>query len=524
MKKLGIFCAGLALVLAAPVAMAANIVADPGFEGGTPNAAWTEASTNFGTPLCDLGSCGTGGGTGPGAGDWWAWFGGVGGAPETGSVSQSLTIPVGANTLEFLLENPASDSTDDFVEARIDGVGVFTYFADGSIPLYALQTVDISAFADGAVHTLEFYSETISTNGLPSNFFIDEVNIDDGVAPVGTGACCAADTCTIGTEADCIAAGGAYQGDDTECVTNSGVEADYVDTPGTPIPDSGGGPVSTDIVVPDSFGIADLDVDFITDHTWTGDLVMTVTSPAGTVVTIADRDLCGSESTADVIFDDEAAGIVCGGFGLPATGSGPGTEALSAFDGEDSAGTWTLTVEDNAGGDTGSIVQWSLHFDIGESVCTGDGACCTDDAGVASSCIETDQASCEADGGLFVGGSCADVVDCLPLFVEFDSIAAVQTPHGVAVRWVTSLESETVGFQVYSKEGRGKKGLVPVGRFIRSAGYGTAGASYEVLDRGAKASDGKVYFVEDTDQNGRKTLHGPFEVTGQRVRPSGRTR
>jgi hypothetical protein len=38
---------------------------------------------------------------------------------------------------------------------------------------------------------------------------------------LATGACCAADgTCTVGTEADCLAAGGTYQGDGTDCDPN----------------------------------------------------------------------------------------------------------------------------------------------------------------------------------------------------------------------------------------------------------------------------------------------------------------
>ncbi|QLQ07277.1 MAG: hypothetical protein HZY76_15420 [Anaerolineae bacterium] len=71
----------------------ANVVADGGFEAGTPNPFWTEYSLNFGTVLCDAASCGTGAGTSyPRTGDWWAWFGGIA-AYEAGSVSQSVTIP-----------------------------------------------------------------------------------------------------------------------------------------------------------------------------------------------------------------------------------------------------------------------------------------------------------------------------------------------------------------------------------------------------------------------------------------------
>ena len=92
--------------IGSPVENLGVFVADPGFEGGTPNAFWTEASTNFGTPICDAVSCGTGGGTGPHGGTFWVWFGGID-AVEEGSMSQSVTIPAGVSaSLTFFLEMP----------------------------------------------------------------------------------------------------------------------------------------------------------------------------------------------------------------------------------------------------------------------------------------------------------------------------------------------------------------------------------------------------------------------------------
>ncbi|MEX1310262.1 MAG: hypothetical protein AB1Z65_07585, partial [Candidatus Sulfomarinibacteraceae bacterium] len=42
---------------------------------------------------------------------------------------------------------------------------------------YSQQTVDISAYADGGDHTLEFVSTTVSTNGGGTNFFVEDVSI-----------------------------------------------------------------------------------------------------------------------------------------------------------------------------------------------------------------------------------------------------------------------------------------------------------------------------------------------------------
>ncbi|MFT5051723.1 MAG: hypothetical protein ACI8QZ_003143, partial [Chlamydiales bacterium] len=134
-------------------------VADGGFEIG---GAWAEASTNFGTPLCTLGACGAGGGTGPHSGDWWAWFGGVT-AAETGSVSQNVTIPAGATDLTFWLEIPVSSGNgSDFLDVSIDGDVILAITeADGPFVGYQQISVPIGAYADGGVHALSFDS-TIS--------------------------------------------------------------------------------------------------------------------------------------------------------------------------------------------------------------------------------------------------------------------------------------------------------------------------------------------------------------------------
>lgn len=158
----------------------AGPVADPSFEAGTPNPSWNEASSNFGTPICDEGTCGLGTGTGPFDGVFWTWFGGISGVTEIGSVSQDVVLSTGATQMTFWFEAIVCDSADDFMEVTVDGNQVF--FVDGSSPLcgnlgYTQQTVDISAFADGGTHTLAFNSTTVSTNGGGTNFFIDLIEI-----------------------------------------------------------------------------------------------------------------------------------------------------------------------------------------------------------------------------------------------------------------------------------------------------------------------------------------------------------
>ncbi len=161
-----------------------NVVDDPSFEAGTPNPSWTEASTNFGTPVCDVPGCGTGTGTGPHTGDWWSWFGGIG-AYEAGSVSQAVTMPSGGSaSLNFWVEQAAcSGDPADYMEVNMDGAQLWS--TNGAAPEcntvgYRQETVDVSAYADGGVHTLEFNSEIFGSGGSGSNFFVDDVEIPGG--------------------------------------------------------------------------------------------------------------------------------------------------------------------------------------------------------------------------------------------------------------------------------------------------------------------------------------------------------
>ena len=155
-------------------------IADPSFEAGTPNPSWAEVSNNpIGTPICEISVCGAGAGTGPSDGTFWAWFGGIYSTHE-GSLTQSVTIPTTTTELTFDLEIPACDSASDYVEVLIDGNQEF--LIDGSSLLcgitgYVTQTVDVSAYADGGTHALQFHSETFSVNAGVSNFFIDVVGL-----------------------------------------------------------------------------------------------------------------------------------------------------------------------------------------------------------------------------------------------------------------------------------------------------------------------------------------------------------
>ncbi|MEQ1606339.1 MAG: proprotein convertase P-domain-containing protein [Pyrinomonadaceae bacterium] len=114
-------------------------------------------------------------------------------------------------------------------------------------------------------------------------------------------------------------------------------------------------------------------------HSWVGDLIFKLTSPGGTAVTFFDRPGvpttaagCNNNNLAQLILDDDG-GLPsiegqCNAAGTAAafpTGSFTPNNPLSAFDGQNAAGTWTLNVSDNAGIDTGTVNRFSLVFVCG---------------------------------------------------------------------------------------------------------------------------------------------------------------
>lgn len=114
------------------------------------------------------------------------------------------------------------------------------------------------------------------------------------------------------------------------------------------------------INIPSGGLIADVNVTMNISHTWVGDTVGTLTSPAGTVVQLYSRP-CDNDSVNDNInatFDDSGSDQVCPGI----FGTVIPTGSLAAFINQSSTGTWSLKINDQATNDTGTINSWSLNI------------------------------------------------------------------------------------------------------------------------------------------------------------------
>jgi len=157
----------------------ANVVADGSFEAGRPNPFWEEASTNFGSPLCDTG-CGVDAAT---DGSWYAWFGGAAdefleGVYEEASLEQTVTVPSGGRgELSFDLWVGVCDTTADHVWVSLGGAGIFDSGPCAEEIASSRRTIDVGAWADGASHLLRIEGVSNATGGGWSNFFLDRVEL-----------------------------------------------------------------------------------------------------------------------------------------------------------------------------------------------------------------------------------------------------------------------------------------------------------------------------------------------------------
>lgn len=137
----------------------------------------------------------------------------------------------------------------------------------------------------------------------------------------------------------------------------------------------GGGEFTRTFVVPstDSFTINDLDVGFKASHSWRGDIRVDLTSPAATTVQIISEETGSTSQDNYNVELDDGAGVLINntphntndGLGAvpPYENLVRPNNVLSAFNGENSVGTWTLTMCDAyPSADNGQFVRSDLFF------------------------------------------------------------------------------------------------------------------------------------------------------------------
>jgi subtilisin-like proprotein convertase family protein len=143
----------------------------------------------------------------------------------------------------------------------------------------------------------------------------------------------------------------------TDCTTTASVDVPKTIRSNTP------NTVNSTLNIPSGVLITDVNVNVNITHTYIQDLTITLIGPApsNTQVVLL-LEPCGDNDNMNVTIDDSGSTVACGTGNPALTGVVRSSQALSAFNGQNSAGTWTLRVADNYNGDGGSLNSWSLNF------------------------------------------------------------------------------------------------------------------------------------------------------------------
>lgn len=131
----------------------------------------------------------------------------------------------------------------------------------------------------------------------------------------------------------------------------------------TPVPISPGAPSTvTSRITVSGLGdavVEDVDVTVDIDHSWTGDLVLSVLNPSGQRVVLSERRGGRQDDFQDTVFDSDASLPITSGT-APFRGTFRPEGNLGDFRGRPADGDWTLEVRDRAFQDGGALRRWSL--------------------------------------------------------------------------------------------------------------------------------------------------------------------
>jgi uncharacterized repeat protein (TIGR01451 family) len=118
-----------------------------------------------------------------------------------------------------------------------------------------------------------------------------------------------------------------------------------------------------------SYNVADVNFGLLLSHRGRSDLRITLTSPAGTSVQLMNGVGSGANNL-NVLFDDEAAAAISTHTTNDAPGGSPPPYSrtfrpgspMSAFDGQNAQGTWTMVMCDFISTDTGTFTRADLYI------------------------------------------------------------------------------------------------------------------------------------------------------------------
>lgn len=118
---------------------------------------------------------------------------------------------------------------------------------------------------------------------------------------------------------------------------------------------------------------------------------------------------------------------------------------------------------------------------------------------------------CELDSDCPDGNQCISC-NCEPTLIELADFRARGLPGRVFLKWRTSSEIDTAGFNLYRAESEDGEYVKINEELIPSKGTATSGAGYHLFDRDVSTGQTYYYMLEDIDLSGVATSHGPVSA------------
>ena len=300
-------------------------------------------------------------------------------AGVNGAFSVNPVSPVGSSTLTLSNTGAATPGVYTITVSGTSSTGTKNNTLEVTILPSSISAVTLLAPLNGA--SGEFLPVTLTWSALTGATYDIEIATDAGFTSIVEQA---SGLTTESYTATSLSAGTTYYwrvNTNTVCAT-SGFSSVFsfttsscsiyssTDVP-VAIPAPGTGTYTSTLTVSATGTIDDLNVaSLFGSHNATGNLTFTLISPTGTSVVLMSGQ-CGNQNDFDIVFDDEAASAV-----IPCPPNNGNTYQpaglLSAFDGEDPNGVWTLSIQDNANPNGGQLDGWSLE------ICTTPVVTCTD--------------------------------------------------------------------------------------------------------------------------------------------------
>lgn len=167
---------------------------------------------------------------------------------------------------------------------------------------------------------------------------------------------------------------------DTRTLTTNNVECFVFENTSVLNISANGTPfLSSDLDINEDFEIADASIELDIEHTWVGDLEVTLNSPSGANIQVFSRpgepvlnDFGCNQDNIRAVFTDAAlnsyndfentCNLSEGTTTTAIAGVYQSDSPMSAVDNTNSSGTWTLNLSDAEDQDGGRLVSWTLHL------------------------------------------------------------------------------------------------------------------------------------------------------------------